>query len=46
MSDRVVCMAEGRVTGTLARDEATPERVMRYCTLKRDQSIEETEGAL
>ena len=46
MSDRVVCMAEGRVTGTLARDDATPERVMRYCTLKRDQNIEETEGVL
>jgi ABC-type sugar transport system ATPase subunit len=46
MSDRVVCMAEGRVTGTLERDDATPERVMRYCTLKRDQPIEETEGAL
>jgi ABC-type sugar transport system ATPase subunit len=46
MSDRVVCMAEGRVTGTLARDDATPERVMRYCTLKRNQPIEETEGAL
>jgi len=46
MSDRVVCMAEGRVTGTLERDDATPERVMRYCTLKRDQHIEEIEGAL
>jgi ABC-type sugar transport system ATPase subunit len=46
MSDRVVCMAEGRVTGALDRDEATPERVMRYCTLKHGQKIEETEGAL
>ena len=46
MSDRVVCMAEGRVTGTLGRDEATPERVMRYCTLKRDQNIEETKEVL
>jgi ABC-type sugar transport system ATPase subunit len=45
MSDRVVCMAEGRVTGTLDRDEATPERVMRYCTLKVDQIVQDTEGA-
>src|SRR5262249_53513083 len=28
MSDRVVVMHEGRVAGTLARDAATPERVM------------------
>jgi ABC-type sugar transport system ATPase subunit len=41
MSDRVVCMSAGRVTGTLNRAEANPERVMRYCTLKQGQSIEE-----
>ncbi|GIK43537.1 MAG: ribose import ATP-binding protein RbsA [Chloroflexota bacterium] len=41
MSDRVVCMAAGRVTGILNRAEATPERVMRYCTLKQGQTIEE-----
>ena len=46
MSDRVVCMAQGYVTGILARQEATPERVMRYCTLKRDNSIHKAEGAL
>jgi ABC-type sugar transport system ATPase subunit len=41
MSDRVVCMAAGRVTGTLLRSEATPEQVMRYCTLKQGQTVEE-----
>jgi ABC-type sugar transport system ATPase subunit len=45
MSDQVVCMAAGRVTGALARSEATPERVMRYCTLTRDQTAEEIEAA-
>ena len=34
MSDRVVCMARGHVTGILSHDEATPEVVMRYCTLQ------------
>ncbi|HXF61818.1 MAG TPA: sugar ABC transporter ATP-binding protein [Caldilineaceae bacterium] len=37
MSDRIVCMAKGRVTGVLWRGEATPELVMRYCTLQVDQ---------
>jgi ribose transport system ATP-binding protein len=41
MSDRVVCLSAGRVTGTLNRAEVTPERVMRYCTLKQGQTIEE-----
>jgi ABC-type sugar transport system ATPase subunit len=45
MSDRIVCMAAGRVTGTLTRDEATPERVMRYCTLTYDQVVAENKGA-
>ncbi len=35
MSDRVVCMCEGRVTAILKREEATPEQVMRYCTMRR-----------
>jgi ABC-type sugar transport system ATPase subunit len=33
MSDRIVCMARGRVTAILDRADATPEEVMRYCTL-------------
>jgi ABC-type sugar transport system ATPase subunit len=45
MSDRIVCMAAGRVTGTLTRDEATPERIMRYCTLTYDQVVAENKGA-
>ena len=38
MSDRVVCMARGRVTAILSHDEATPELVMRYCTLQANQA--------
>ena len=38
MSDRIVCMARGRVTGILNHDEATPEVVMRYCTLQASQT--------
>ena len=41
MSDRVVCMSRGRVTGILSHDEATPERVMRYCTLQSNQAAVE-----
>jgi ABC-type sugar transport system ATPase subunit len=40
MSDRVVCVAEGHVTGILDRREATPERVMRLCTVQRKLSDE------
>jgi ABC-type sugar transport system ATPase subunit len=40
MSDRVVCVAEGHVAAILDHDEATPERVMRYCTVQRKQSNE------
>jgi ribose transport system ATP-binding protein len=32
MSDRIVVMHEGRVTGELAREQATPERVMQLAT--------------
>lgn len=32
MSDRIVVMREGAVTGTLSRDEATQEKVMTYAT--------------
>jgi ABC-type sugar transport system ATPase subunit len=40
MSDRVVCVAEGHVTGILDRSEATPERVMRLCTVQRKTADE------
>ncbi len=36
MSDRIVCMAEGRVTAILDVSEATPEIVMRYCTVQHE----------
>ena len=39
MSDRIVCMSRGRVTAILNHTEATPEVVMRYCTLQPGQSI-------
>jgi ABC-type sugar transport system ATPase subunit len=42
MSDRVVCMARGRVTGILTHAEATPELVMRYCTLQPGQTPDAT----
>lgn len=32
MSDRIVVMSEGRVTGELGRDEATQEKIMRLAT--------------
>jgi len=37
MSDRIVCMSRGRVTAILNHAEATPEVVMRYCTLQPGQ---------
>jgi len=44
LSDRVACLSAGRLTGILTRTEATPERVMRYCTLKQGQTITEEEA--
>jgi ABC-type sugar transport system ATPase subunit len=44
LSDRVACLSAGRLTGILSRTEATPERVMRYCTLKQEQTIVEEEA--
>ncbi len=32
MADRVLVVCEGRITADLARDEATPENVMRAAT--------------
>ena len=46
MSDRVVCMARGRVTGILTHAEATPELVMRYCTLQPGQTLAEPLAAM
>jgi ABC-type sugar transport system ATPase subunit len=44
MSDRIACISEGHVAGILERDEATPERVMRYCTV-RHKASQTTQGA-
>lgn len=43
MSDRIVCMSHGRVAGIVAHEEATPELVMRYCTLLPGQTIASSE---
>ncbi len=34
MCDRMVCICEGRVTGTLDHSEATLESLMHYCTMR------------
>ncbi|MCO6451527.1 MAG: sugar ABC transporter ATP-binding protein [Caldilineales bacterium] len=41
MCDRIVCMTEGRVTETLAHDEATLEKIMHACTLRQHAIIKE-----
>ncbi len=38
MSDRIMVIHEGRVTGFLNRDEATEERIMEYATGTQDQT--------
>jgi len=45
MCDRIVCLAEGRVTGELTRKEATLEALMHYCTL-REQVVASEEGSV
>ncbi len=44
MCDRIVCLAEGRVTGEVAREDATLETLMHYCTL-REQVVASQEGS-
>jgi ABC-type sugar transport system ATPase subunit len=41
MSDRILCMRQGRVVGELNRSEATAEQVMRLLTT--DQTLDETD---
>jgi len=36
MSDRIMVMCEGRLTGILDREKATEQEIMRYATLYRD----------
>jgi ABC-type sugar transport system ATPase subunit len=38
MSDRIVCMYEGQVSGIVDGSEATPELVMRYCTTRKENN--------
>lgn len=44
MCDRIVCLAEGRVTGEVPRAEATLETLMHYCTLR--QQVVTKEGSV
>ncbi len=44
MSDRIVVLHEGRVTGTLERGEATPDLVLRYAVGKKEE--EETRDGI
>lgn len=44
MCDRMVCICEGRVTGTLDREEASLESLMRYCTMRQRTLIKDRQG--
>ena len=44
MCDRIICLAEGRVTGEVTRADATLESLMHYCTLRK-QVVEEDKAA-
>lgn len=45
MCDRILCLAEGRMTGEVLRQEATLETLMHYCTLRK-QVVSNAEGEL
>ena len=36
MSDRIYALSQGRVTGEVAREDATQETLMRYMTMDKD----------
>ena len=38
VSDRIITMREGRVTGELPREEASEERLMRLMTLGQERA--------
>jgi ribose transport system ATP-binding protein len=45
MCDRIICLAEGRVTAELSREEADLETLMHYCTLREQVvSLNQPEG--
>jgi ribose transport system ATP-binding protein len=39
MSDRVIVMCEGRITGQLGIAEATQERIMEYATMRLEETV-------
>ena len=45
LSDRIVCMQDGRITGELLSSEATEERVLRLC-MARDLAPAKSNGAV
>ena len=45
LSDRIVCMQDGRITGELLSSEATEERVLRLC-MARDLAPTKSNGAV
>ena len=45
LSDRIVCMQHGRVTGELPSSEATEERVLQLCMAFDLKSIEPSRAA-
>ena len=40
MSDRVIVMSNGQITGELSRSEATQEQVMKFATMKGEKIYE------
>ena len=41
MCDRILCLAEGRITGEVTRADATLESLMHYCTLRKQVVTED-----
>lgn len=37
MSDRILILNEGRMTGILSREEATPDIIMKYAVKKEEK---------
>jgi ABC-type sugar transport system ATPase subunit len=42
MCDRIICLAEGHVTGEVTREDATLETLMHYCTLRKQVVAEDS----
>jgi len=39
MSDRIVVMCEGRITGELSIGEASQDRIMEYATMRTQETL-------